>query len=298
MPKPCATSRVQVRRSTSCMAAAARTPGTVAGAALAGLMLATLNGTAVFEPLIIALLFAAFFVLRRRYGLGVTFLTPLVVLILATADTSPWWDTLERIVDTILGAAIGLGAGYLLWPQWERERLPSLAARALRANRAYMASVLKGLSNAEAPPDLGQLRRSAEIETGNAEAAFQRLLTEPRKHRGRLAQAFALVTYLQRLERHLIALAEQIGTVSPPKDGVAALARQLEGAQDAIATAIETDQSPSPCPSFDGVLMHLRAALTAADEHGHGEEVAFLLGRLVNDTASLQGQRMKRSGRF
>ena len=91
-----------------------RTAGTVAGAALAGLMLATLNGTMMFEPLLIVLLFAAFFVLRRRYGLGVTFLTPIVVLILATADTSPWRDTLERIVDTILGAALGLGAGYLL----------------------------------------------------------------------------------------------------------------------------------------------------------------------------------------
>src|SRR4051794_29024219 len=109
-----------------------RTAGTVAGAALAGLMLATLNGTLVFEPLLIVLLFAAFFVLRRRYGLGVTFPTPIVVLILATADTSPWWDTLERIVDTILGAALGLEAGYLFWPRWERERLPRLAARALR----------------------------------------------------------------------------------------------------------------------------------------------------------------------
>src|SRR5215210_3747460 len=257
MPKPCATSRVQVRRSTSCMAAAARTPGTVAGAALAGLMLATLNGTAVFEPLIIALLFAAFFVLRRRYGLGVTFLTPLVVLILATADTSPWWDTWERIVDTILGAAIGLGAGYLLWPQWERERLPGLLARALRANRAYLASVLKGLGETVPSPDLAQLRRTAEIETGNAEAAFQRLLAEPRKHWGPMAQAFAIVTYLQRLERHLIALAEQIGTVSPPNDAVAALERQLEGGQEAIATAIETARSPGPCPSFDEVLTHL-----------------------------------------
>src|SRR3954464_7103156 len=43
-----------------------RTAGTVAGAALAGLMLATLNGTVVFEPLLIVLLFGAFFVLRRR----------------------------------------------------------------------------------------------------------------------------------------------------------------------------------------------------------------------------------------
>src|SRR4051794_1122284 len=275
-----------------------RTAGTVAGAALAGIMLATLSGTGVFEPLLILLLFAAFFVLRRRYGLGVTFLTPIVVLILATADTSPWWDTLERIVDTILGAALGLGAGYLLWPQWERERLPRLAAGALRANRAYMVSVLKGLSNAEAPADFGKLRRTAEIETGNAEAAFQRLLTEPRKHRGRMAQAFALVTYLQRLERHLIALAEQVGTVSPPKEAVAALGELLEGGQDAIATAIETDQSPGPCPSFDEVLTHLRVALTAADEQGHGEEVAFLLGRLVSDTASLHGATTRKAARI
>src|SRR3954447_25822734 len=230
-----------------------RTAGAVAGAALAGVLLATLNGTVAFEPLLIALLFAAFFVLRRQYGLGVTFLTPLVVLILATADTSPWWDTWERIVDTLLGAALGLGAGYLLWPQWERERLPGLLARALRANRAYMAGVLRGLGKTVPPPELAQLRRTAEIETGNAEAAFQRLLAEPRKHWGPMAQAFAMITYLQRLERHLIALAEQIGTVSPPRDDLAALASLLEGAQGKIAAAIETDQTPGPCPPFDAV---------------------------------------------
>jgi uncharacterized membrane protein YccC len=173
-----------------------------------------------------------------------------------------------------------------------------LAARALRANRAYMASVLRGLSDAEAPADLGQLRRTAEIETGNAEAAFQRLLTEPRKHRGRVAQAFAIVTYLQRLERHLIALAEQIGTVSPPREAVVALGRLLEDTQEAIATAIEADQSPSPCPSLDEVLTHVRAALTAADEHGHGEEVAFLLGRLVSDTVSLHSATTRKAARI
>ena len=158
--------------------------------------------------------------------------------------------------------------------------------------------MLKGLSNAEAPADLGQLRRTAEIETGNAEAAFQRFLTEPRKHRGRVAQAFAIVTYLQRLERHLIALAEQIGTVSPPKEAVTALGRLLEDTHEAVATAIETDRSLSPCPSSDELLTHLRAALSAADEHGHGEEVAFLLGRLVSDTASLHSATTRKGARL
>lgn len=264
-----------------------RTAGTVAGAALAGLMLATLNGTAAFVLLIIMLLFASFFVLRQHYGLGVAFLTPLVVLILATADTSPWWDTWERIIDTILGAALGLGVGYLLWPQWERERLPGLLARALRANRAYMSGVLRGLMEGVAAPNLAQLRRTAEIETGNAEAAFQRLLAEPRKHRGRMGPAFAMVTYLQRLERHLIALAEQIGTVSPPRTDLATLADLLEGAQDEIAAAIDTDQGLGPCPSFDEALARLGAELAAGNGQEHGEEVTFLLGRVVSDTRSL-----------
>ena len=81
--------------------------------------------------------------------------------------------------------------------------------------------------------------------------------------------------------RHLIALGEQIGTVSPRGDELAVLARELEGAQDAIAGAIETSEAPARCPPFDEVLTHLRVALTTADEHGHGEEVAFLLGRIV-----------------
>jgi uncharacterized membrane protein YccC len=264
-----------------------RTAGTVAGAALASLLLATLNGTVAFELLILTLLFASFFVLRRHYGLGVTFLTPLVVLILATADTSPWWDTLERIIDTILGAALGIGAGYLLWPQWERERLPGLLVRALRANRSYMSGVLQGLMDGRAASNLAQLRRTAEIETGNAEAAFQRLLAEPRKHRGRVGSAFAMVTYLQRLERHLIALAEQIGTVSPPRTDLATLAGLLERAQDDIAASIGSDEMLGPGPSFDEVLSRLRAGLTAGVGQEHGADVAFLLGRVVSDMRSL-----------
>jgi uncharacterized membrane protein YccC len=269
-----------------------RTAGTVAGAALAGLLLATLPGSVLFEPIIILLLFGAFFMLRRRYGLGVACMTPLVVLILATTDTNPWWDTLERIVDTVLGAALGLAAGYSLWPQWERERLPGVVARALRANRSYMAGVLQGLAEGGEPDDLGLLRRTTEIETGNAEAAFQRLLAEPRRHRGRMAQAFAMVTYLQRLERHLIALAEQIGTISPGRDDLKRFSTLLGEALGGIAATVESDGRLDPCPYFDAVLERLRADLIAHEAGEHGPEVAFLLSRVASDTRSLHAAAM------
>jgi uncharacterized membrane protein YccC len=189
-----------------------RTLGTAAGAMIAGLLLGGLHGTLMLELAVVALLFAALFVQRRRYGLGVTFLTPLIVLLLATTIGDPWTDTLDRVMDTAAGATLGLFAGYFVWPQWEREPLPAQLARAIRTNRNYMVQVFEALSGTTPPSEeLGEFRRQAEIATGNAEAGFQRLLSEPRIQRGRIARAFALVTYVQRLERHLIALATHVG---------------------------------------------------------------------------------------
>ena len=65
----------------------------MAGAVIAGLLLAGLHGTLALEIAVIILLFAALFVQRRRYGLGVTFLTPLIVLLLATSTGDPWIDS-------------------------------------------------------------------------------------------------------------------------------------------------------------------------------------------------------------
>jgi uncharacterized membrane protein YccC len=265
-----------------------RTAGTMAGAATAGLLLSTLHGPMALELAVTGLLFAAFFVQRRRRGLGVTLLTPLIVLLLATSVGSPWLDTLYRVLYTIAGAALGLIAGYLLWPEWERQRVPDQLANAIRANRRYMLQVLQALTGAATPPEaLGETRRQAEIATGNAEAGFQRLLTEPRKHRGGIALAFALITYVQRLERHLIALAAHIGIVTLPSADLTELAARLGSTQEAIAAAILESRAPELCPSFDEWLGRLRAKLSGGEPTGPGSTVAFLLGRLVSDTTSL-----------
>jgi uncharacterized membrane protein YccC len=233
-------------------------------------------------------LFAALFVQRRRYGLGVTFLTPLIVLLLATGIGDPWTDTLDRVLDTAAGAALGLFAGYFVWPQWERERLPAQLARAIRANRGYMVQVFAALVGTPPPPEgIGEFRRQAEIAAGNAEAGFQRLLAEPRMHRGRIARAFALVTYIQRLERHLIALASHIGGISLPEVEVRALLRLLETGQQDVADAVAEDRTPLPCPSFDTDLGRLRSKLLQPEAPETARLVEFLLGKIVSDTTSL-----------
>jgi len=265
-----------------------RTMGTVAGAVIAGALLAGLQGTLVLELAVVVLLFAALFVLRRQYGLGVTFLTPLIVLLLTTSVGNPWTDTLDRVIATIAGASLGLAAGYLLWPQWERERLPAQLARAIRANCDYMTQVFAVLGGAAAPPEgVGEFRRRAEIATGNADAGFQRLLAEPRVQRGRIARAFALVTYIQRLERHLIALAAYIGGISLPEAELRALLRPLAATQADVAEAIATDRPPQACPNFDPDLGRLRSKLLENEARETARLVEFLLGKIVSDTTSL-----------
>jgi uncharacterized membrane protein YccC len=262
-----------------------RTAGTIAGAVIAGVALSELSGFAL-RLFLAALLFIAFFVHRRRHGLGITFLTPLIVLLITNSVGDPWVDTLVRVVDTIIGAVVGIGAGYVLWPQWERVRVPNLLSRAIRANSEYMVRIIEALSR-PITESLPELRRRAEIATGNAEAGFQRLLTEPARHRGSLGRAFALLTYTQRLERHLIALAAQVGVVRVDSSALLELGNLLAAAQEDVASSVESGSCPQPRPAFEHALAPITAVLVGDELTHPNHTVSFLLSRVVSDTVSL-----------
>jgi uncharacterized membrane protein YccC len=264
-----------------------RTGGTIAGAVLAGVLLVTLHGTPMFDVAIGFLLFATFALLRRRYGWGVTFLTPLIILLLGMSGPDPWMDLVDRIVDTLAGAGLAIVAGYVLWPLWQREGLGPRLAQAVVADKIYAAAVLVALvEKHDRSARLPELQRRAEIEGANADAAFQRMLSEPRRQRGRIPPAFALTTYIQRLARHSIALAGYVGAAAVPQGAADHLRELLEATLDDVAAALLEGRAPKPRPNFDEPLERLRAALTASKE-GVGATIAFLLGQLVADTTTL-----------
>jgi hypothetical protein len=134
---------------------------------------------------------------------------------------------------------------------------------------------------------LPELRRRAEIATGNAEAGFQRLLTEPARHRGSLGRAFALLTYTQRLERHLIALAAQVGVVRVDSSALLELGNLLAAAQEDVASSIESESCPQPRPAFEPALAPITAVLVGDELTHPNHTVSFLLSRVVSDTVSL-----------
>jgi uncharacterized membrane protein YccC len=265
-----------------------RTLGTIAGAAVAGILLATVHGTAAFDAAIATLLFATFALVRRRYGYAIMFLTPIVMLLIGAGNDDPWIDLAERIAYTVVGAALALAAGYGLWPQWERERLSDRLAHAIRADRDYLTATLAALGTAE-PPDaaFAQLRRHAEIAVGNADAAFQRMLSEPAHRRARIETGFTLLVYIHRLCRHTIALAAHLGTVAAPEPALETLKQLIAATLDDVAQAVLDHRPPAPRPAFDAPLAQLRTALSGGDETARGSSVAALLDQLVSDVTGL-----------
>lgn len=263
-----------------------RSAGTVAGSILASILIMTLRGTLAFEAAVAGLLFAAFFLIRRHYGQATAFLTPLIILLVGYSGLNPWEDLVERVAFTLLGAAVALIGGYVLWPQWEHERLPDRLAAALRAGKRYVAAIFEALPEATAPTDrLGPLRRAAEIEVTNVDAAFQRMLTEPMRQRGRVAKLFTLTVYIHRLCRHAIALEAQVGAPSVPAALAAPLRRLIEDALEDIADALTQNRAVAPRPAFDEPLAAIRETTGGGDAGGGG--VDLLLGQIVSDLTTL-----------
>ncbi len=266
-----------------------RTGGTLAGAVLAAALLAAAPGTLAYDLALVVLLFGTFLVLRRRYAVAMIFLTPLIILLLAGDASESWSDLEYRIVDTLVGAALAIGASYLLWPLWERVQLDERMARALKADAAYIAAVLGSLAGDEAGPrGIPDLRRDAEIAAVQAQAAFQRMLAEPRHQRARISRFFSAEVYVQRLTRHAIALALAAQSAPPglPADSVRALRQGLESTLGDIAAALAGQRAPEPLAAFYEPLERLRVALAARGE-GAAAALSLLLGQIVSDTTSL-----------
>jgi hypothetical protein len=88
-----------------------RVVGTAAGLPIAAVVLASHPGTATLSIAVMAMLFPTELFMRRHYALAMTFFTPAILLMThLAAPTSPRSAILDRGIDTLIGASIGVAA--------------------------------------------------------------------------------------------------------------------------------------------------------------------------------------------
>jgi len=220
-----------------------RLAGTLAGGVLASLLLWLQLPPAGLLAAMAVTMFGFAFWLKRNYAIAVFFITLFVVLITETAMRVTVAFTAERLIATAAGGALAMLAAYLFWPVWERQLLPGVLARALRANRDYLQQLgARLVAGGRYEGALISAKRAAEAANSNAFSSLQRMLGDPRNQQEGLEAAAALVNGNQRLTRALNVVALQLGPAldHPELKQFVALAAD---AFAALALAAETEQS-------------------------------------------------------
>jgi uncharacterized membrane protein YccC len=181
-----------------------RVGGTILGAGVA-LVVASLVQQ---PPLLIGCVFVfvavGMAVLPINYGAHAVFLTPAFVLLAETQAGNVELASV-RVINTLIGASIALLGSRLLFPISERDQFRPLMGKAIAGVRVLLSVA------ALPPPRASGALRAARTELGlallNAEASYQRLLTESPIAPDESEALLTLLLYTHRLASGLIALA-------------------------------------------------------------------------------------------
>ncbi len=181
-----------------------RVLGTLIGCILAGLLLFAHTPTLLLLVVVtLAQAFAHAFAVKRYLvtAIAATVLGLLQVHLL-NAESSPGFDVIERISDTLIGVAIAWAFSYVL-PSWERSQIAALVNRTLSA-QARHTQVALGLWQLQAVDNEPELqwrlaRREAYDSLSALVQATQRSLAEPRAVRPPLESLGRLLAYSYQL---------------------------------------------------------------------------------------------------
>ena len=178
----------------------------------------------------------------RNFGLGATFMTPLIVLLIDLLAPVGWRLPEERLVDTVLGCAIVLLVGYAWWPSSWHSHLPRQFAAALRDICRFMEAALIPDPDPAVRGHGWQLRRKAYRALGDLHGEYQRAMSEPAAVSRRASAWWPAIVALDEAADAATATGAAIrrGAPAPSLDAV----HQLTAALYAVADAIDAGVSP------------------------------------------------------
>ena len=154
-----------------------RTGGTLVGVLIAEGVALLRPAAGVLVALIVLLQLMIESVIATSYAVAVAFITPLTLLLADLGQPGLITEALlgGRIVDTLLGAALGIAAGRVLWPSAARTRIPAAASRSVAAIGLLL---LSGLREGADSPAARRDRADLHVELLNLRAVADAALAD------------------------------------------------------------------------------------------------------------------------
>ncbi|HEX3772168.1 MAG TPA: FUSC family protein [Polyangiaceae bacterium] len=223
-----------------------RVAGTILGAGVAVLAASVIHDPAAILACVFVFIAIAVALMPINYGIFALFLTPSFVLLAERSSGEPGLPSV-RVLNTVLGAAIALAGSRLLFPLSERDGVRPRVAEALRALR----QLLDAATGPPADPAVKAARRDAGLALSNADASFQRALTESPRGGQENEALLSLLLYTHRVAAALNGVAR-----AGDAEALATLRRAapaLDAALDDLADAVAGDRPPAPLPNLDAL---------------------------------------------
>ncbi len=217
-----------------------RISGTLVGGALGVLVLWVVPSKDLRFTLLLVFMVVAYSFQRTKYFVTVVFLTAYLLIMFSFLGLGYLGIIEERLTDTVLGCAIAFATAYFLFPRWESDQLPDLLAATLRANLAYLRQLADRLAGREVPPTTYRLlRKDVYVASANLAAAFQRMLSEPRRTRRHPTEVHEFVVLNHILSANISAITTTWQDEATPNPTVPPAARRvLTSAQAALTKSL------------------------------------------------------------
>ena len=267
--------------------------GTFAGLVLATGLFHLLPAALLPEVLLIAVLaFAMRCFGPANYGVAVTALTAMVVVLLTAIGAEPKDLIAARGLNTLLGGAIALVA-YVAWPTWERTQVSEMLARLLDAYRDYYRLLYVGYLHPDVSyeQELGRVRLAGRLARSNLEASVDRLMAEPGTPPERLQLLSAMMASSHRMIHAMMGLEAGLSRSRPvpAREASRKFSNNLELTLYYLASALRGS------PLNRGDLPSLRDDHQALVESGDSLTERYALvnvetDRLTNSTNTLAEQ--------
>jgi uncharacterized membrane protein YccC len=162
-----------------------RACGGLIGGTIAAVLLTSLSSPVAVTLAILPLAAVTVALRLVNYGLFVVFLTPMFMLMSNFIHPAQGLIA-ARLINEFVGACVGVGASFLLWPQKESQALNAAISAAISTNMAFASAALRMAGGSTAALD--HLQREAGLASSRLEVARERMLLEGQRRSARLEQ--------------------------------------------------------------------------------------------------------------
>lgn len=172
-----------------------RVLGTLMGATV-GVGIVFLTQNPLFYALIaIFSLIIGFSLVKQNYRNGAVFITLYVIFMYALIHPNILTVIKFRVFDTLIGSLLAYVGNYFFWPAWESKNIKEFFANTIEGFLSFLKEIntlyhVKG----DASTEYGLARKEVFLQVANLNAAYQRLIQEPKSKQINSAIIYDLIT--------------------------------------------------------------------------------------------------------